>query len=97
MSTGLRERRVGKTALAVTELGPGGTPLGNMSRAMETETAAATVHAAAAAGIRYFDTTPLYSFGLSETRLGKGIATRPQCWAELKRERMIGELAPVGH
>lgn len=96
MPTGLRERRIGKTVLAVTELGPGGTPLGNMSRAMETETAVATVHAAAAAEIRYFDTAPLYSFGLSESRLGKGIATRPQLWAEFKHERLIGEAAPVG-
>jgi len=97
MSTGSRECRIGRTGLAVTELGAGGTPLGNMSQAMETEPAVVTVHAAAAAGIRYFDTTPLYNFGLSETRLRKGIATRPQFWAELKHEGMIGELAPVGN
>jgi len=97
MSTGLRERRVGKTALSIMELGPGGTPLGNPSRAMETETAVATVYAAAAAGSWYFDTAPLYSFVLSETRLGKGIGTRPQFSAELEHERMIGEEAPVGH
>ena len=97
ISTGLRQRRTDKAALAVTELGPGGTPLGNMSRAMETETAFATVHAAAVAGIRYFDTAPLYAFGLSETRLAKGIATRLKFCAEVKHERMIGEAAPAGH
>ena len=30
--------------------------------------------AAFAAGVRYFDTAPLYGYGLSETRLGPGLA-----------------------
>ena len=63
MSIGLKTRRIGKTALQVTEVGLGGTPLGNMYRAMEPEAAVATVHAAAAGGIRYFDTAPVYGFG----------------------------------
>ncbi len=74
----LRERRIGRTTLTVTEIGLGGTPLGNMYRAMETEAAVATVHAAAAAGVRYFDTAPVYGFGLSETRLGQGLAALPR-------------------
>jgi D-threo-aldose 1-dehydrogenase len=71
MFTELKERRIGETALAVTELGFGGTLLGDRYRAMETETAVA-------AGIRYFDTAPVYGFGLSEMHLGKGIATLPR-------------------
>jgi D-threo-aldose 1-dehydrogenase len=78
MSIGLKTRRIGKTALQVTEVGLGGTPLGNMYRAMEPEAAVATVHAAAAGGIRYFDTAPVYGFGLSETRLGQAVATLPR-------------------
>jgi D-threo-aldose 1-dehydrogenase len=78
MPAQLGKRRVGKTALAVTELGLGGTPLGNMYRAMDMEGAIATIHAAADAGVRYFDTAPVYGFGLSETRLGQGVATLPR-------------------
>lgn len=74
----LKKRRIGKTDLSVTELGLGGTPLGNMYRAMDMETAVATVHAAADGGIRYFDTAPVYGFGLSETRLGQGVAALPR-------------------
>lgn len=38
------------------------------------ETAAATLDAALAAGIGYFDTAPLYGCGLSERRLGRALA-----------------------
>ncbi len=69
----LKTRVIGRTDLGVTELGMGCTALGNMFCAMESEEATATVHAAYAAGIRYFDTAPVYGFGLSETRLGTGI------------------------
>jgi D-threo-aldose 1-dehydrogenase len=49
-----------------------------MYRAMEVEDAVATIHAAAAAGVRYIDTAPVYGFGLSETRIGQGIAALPR-------------------
>jgi D-threo-aldose 1-dehydrogenase len=78
MSKAISKRQIGRTSLSVTELGMGGTPLGNMYRAMETEAAIATVHAAATAGIRYFDTAPVYGFGLSETRLGQGAVKLPR-------------------
>ena len=40
--------------------------------------ATATVDAAWAGGIRHFDTAPHYGAGLSETRLGSALATRPR-------------------
>ena len=90
----LKKRRVGKTDLAVTEFGLGGTPLGNMYRAMDMESAVATVHAAADAGIRYFDTAPVYGFGLSETRLGQGVAAMPR--AEIVISSKVGyTLVPI--
>lgn len=55
--------------LTFSELGFGAAPLGNLYRAMSEEEAQATLEAAWAAGIRYFDTAPLYGLGLSETRL----------------------------
>ena len=63
-------RVLGRTGLAVTQLGFGGAPLGNMYRAIADAEAGATVRAAYEAGIRLFDTAPLYGFGLSEHRVG---------------------------
>lgn len=75
MPTQLKKRRLGTTDVWVTEMGLGTTPLGNMYRPMDMEGAVATVHAAAAGGIRYFDTAPVYGFGLAETRLGQSVAS----------------------
>ena len=88
MATQLKTRAVGRTDVAVTELGLGSTPLGNMYRAMDLPGAIATVHAAADAGIRYIDTAPAYGYGLSETRLGQGIAALPR--AELVLSTKVG-------
>jgi D-threo-aldose 1-dehydrogenase len=55
--------------LKFTELGFGAAPLGNLYRAHSNKEAHATLEAAWKAGIRYFDTAPLYGLGLSETRL----------------------------
>ncbi len=51
------------------ELGFGAAPLGGLYKAISHKDAIATLEAAWAAGIRYFDTAPLYGLGLSETRL----------------------------
>jgi D-threo-aldose 1-dehydrogenase len=56
--------------LSFTELGFGTAPLGNLYRPHSNADAAATFDAAWKAGIRYYDTAPLYGLGLSETRLG---------------------------
>jgi D-threo-aldose 1-dehydrogenase len=56
-------------AIPFTELGFGAAPLGNLYRAVPEKDAQSTFEAAWKAGIRYFDTAPLYGLGLSETRL----------------------------
>ena len=56
--------------LNFTELGFGSAPLGNLYRPHSNKDALATFESAWKAGIRYFDTAPLYGLGLSETRLG---------------------------
>ena len=63
--------RLGNGGLDFTELGFGGAPLGNLYRAITDARADAILDAAWAAGVRYFDTAPLYGFGLSETRLNR--------------------------
>jgi D-threo-aldose 1-dehydrogenase len=55
--------------LTFTELGFGAAPIGNLYRALSESEAQATLAAAWEAGIRYYDTAPLYGLGLSETRL----------------------------
>ena len=56
-------------------LGLGCAPIGNMFDVVDDDEAIAVVHAAYDAGIRFFDTAPLYGHGLSERRLGAALAT----------------------
>ncbi len=69
-------RVVGKSGVAVTVMGFGGAPLGNMYHALADDAARATVRACYEAGIRYFDTAPLYGYGLSEHRVGEALRGR---------------------
>lgn len=52
-----------------TRLGFGAAPLGNLYKAISEEQAQETLSNAWKAGMRYFDTAPLYGLGLSETRI----------------------------
>ncbi len=71
-------RSLGARGPAVTGFGLGCAPIGNMFTAVSDDDARATVDAAWRAGIRYFDTAPLYGHGLSERRLGAALAARPR-------------------
>ena len=89
------DRRVlGRTGLEVTIMGFGGAPLGNMYQAFSDAQARATVGACYDAGIRYFDTAPLYGFGLSEHRLGE--ALRGKGREELVLSTKVGRLLEPG-
>lgn len=61
--------RLGNGGLRLSELGFGAAPLGNLYRAISEEDAQNTLQDAWDAGLRYFDTAPLYGLGLSETRI----------------------------
>lgn len=52
-----------------TKLGFGAAPLGNLYKAISEEQAQDTLESAWKAGMRYYDTAPLYGLGLSETRI----------------------------
>lgn len=85
--------------LAVTELGFGGASVGNLYQATSDDDSAATIDAAWAAGVRFFDTAPHYGLGLSERRLGAYLAARPR--DEFVLSTKIGRLlepnpAPTG-
>ena len=63
--------RLHKGALHFTELGFGTAPIGGLYRPVSADEAHATMTAAWDAGVRYFDTAPLYGLGQSETRLNR--------------------------
>ena len=67
-------RTRGQTSL--TELGLGGSQLGNLYRAISDDDARRILNTAWDRGIRYFDTAPHYGLGLSERRLGAFLRER---------------------
>lgn len=69
----LPTRRLGRTGLAVSTLGFGGAPLGDLYARLDEAQAVATVEAAIAGGVTLIDTSPLYGHGLSEHRIGAAL------------------------
>ncbi len=70
----IRERReIGNTGVAVSALGFGGAPIGNLYAPMSDGQAHDAVDTAFEAGVRYFDTAPYYGYGLSERRCGDAL------------------------
>jgi D-threo-aldose 1-dehydrogenase len=70
--------RAQRAPLNITRLGFGGAPLGGLFEAVSADAAFCALQAGWDAGIRYFDTAPLYGFGLSEQRLGEFLRTKPR-------------------
>ena len=82
-------RRVGTTGLAVSELGLGAAPLGNLYEPMSAATAQAVLESAVSAGVHYVDTAPFYGFGLSERRVGDGLRGQRSCVISTKVGRLL--------
>ncbi|MDX8477269.1 aldo/keto reductase [Mesorhizobium sp. VK24D] len=74
----MNKRRIGTTALEVTEISFGGAAIGGLYRACPRDAAMATLDTAWNAGLRYFDTAPFYGFGLSERRTGDFLRDKPR-------------------
>ena len=70
--------RRGNGGLTFTELGFGTAPIANLYRTVSEEDARAALEAAWDAGVRYFDTAPLYGLGLAETRLNPFLRGKPR-------------------
>lgn len=64
--------------LDVTSIGLGSAPLGGLFSAVSDADAEATVAKAWSLGVRFFDTAPLYGFGLAERRLGAFLRQQPR-------------------
>lgn len=73
-----QRRRIGRTALEVSALSLGTAPLGGLYRDLTDEEAQATVDAAWAAGVRFFDTAPHYGHTKAEHRLGDALRRYPR-------------------
>ncbi len=74
-----RERvQVGRTAVTVTRFGLGTAPLAGLFEAVDEAQGIAVIERAWDAGIRFFDTAPLYGHGLAELRLGKALKHKPR-------------------
>ncbi|MER5428360.1 aldo/keto reductase [Streptomyces sp. NPDC002588] len=69
---------LGRSSVQVTGLGLGAAPLAGLFTEVTEEQAHATVAAAWARGVRYFDTAPHYGVGVSERRLGAALREHPR-------------------
>ncbi|TGN67199.1 aldo/keto reductase [Paracoccus liaowanqingii] len=67
------KRRFGRSGLTVTAMGYGTASVGNLFREIDEATAATMFDTAWDAGIRYFDSAPLYGNGLAEIRTGQAL------------------------
>ena len=88
------KRKFGRSGLEVTAMGFGTAPIGNQFRAVAEEDVRAVIGGAWDAGLRYFDTAPMYGHGLSERRLGESLRAFPR--DEYVLSTKVGRLlAPV--
>jgi len=64
-------RKLGNSRIQLPQLGFGGAPIGNLFGAVSDAECEATLNAAWAAGVRFYDTSPFYGRTLSEHRIGQ--------------------------
>ena len=81
---------LGRTGLEVTRLGLGTAPLAGLYRPVREEDALPVIEAAWDSGIRFFDTAPLYGYGLGEQRTGAVLRGKPR--ADFTLATKVGRL-----
>lgn len=69
---------IGRTGLELSRIGFGSAPVGDLKRSPSDAGARELLEAVWDAGIRYFDTAPLYGSGLSERRVGDFLRDKPR-------------------
>jgi D-threo-aldose 1-dehydrogenase len=67
------KRKFGRVDLEVTAFGFGTAPIGNFLRPIDDATADTMIQRAWDAGVRFFDTAPMYGHGLAELRTGHSL------------------------
>ena len=88
----IASRPIARSGQRIGTLGFGAASLGNLYHEITDADAVATVEAALAVGITYFDTAPHYGFGLSERRLGDVLRGRPDIMLSTKVGRLLRPL-----
>ena len=73
-----KQRKLGRTQVELTQFGYGSAPLGELFARVSEEESAATMQTLWDHRVRYFDTAPLYGFGLSEHRVGSFLFQKPR-------------------
>lgn len=68
-----QKRRLGRVDLEVTAFAFGAAPIGNIFRPISEQESDAMVQHAWEAGVRFYDTAPMYGHGLSELRTGHSL------------------------
>jgi D-threo-aldose 1-dehydrogenase len=86
--------RLGRTRLEVTRVGLGTAALGGLYAEVAEERAVETVRRAHEAGLRFFDTAPLYGHGLAERRAGLALGGIPR--EEFVLATKVGRLLRAG-
>lgn len=95
MNTTLPQRAIGATGLEVSTLGFGTMAVGGQYADVDEAAAIATITAALAAGITFFDTAPQYGCGLAEERLGAALRAE-QSTAVVISSKVGKRIAPLG-
>jgi D-threo-aldose 1-dehydrogenase len=72
------KKRLGRVDLDLTILGFGTVAMGNLFKSISEADANATFGAAWDAGVRFFDTAPLYGHGIAELRTGTALRLKPR-------------------
>ena len=72
----MQRRPLGRTGRTVSEIAFGTATLGDVYGPVDAAAGIRAVHAAIDAGIDWFDSAPLYGFGLAEERLGEALQGR---------------------
>ncbi len=100
-----KTRRVGQTALEVSELGLGTATMAGIFTPVPDEQARATVGTALDAGITFYDTAPQYGLGRAEHLLGDGLRDRRKgtvlssrsagCWRPIPAPRPSAATGPI--
>ena len=71
-------RKLGRTEVELTQFGFGAASLGETFALVSEEDALSTMQTLWKHGVRYFDTAPLYGWGLSEHRVGSFLSQQPR-------------------
>lgn len=72
------KRKFARSGIETSLLGFGSAPIGNLFKSIPTDVAHEMVHAAWDAGIRFYDTAPMYGHGLAEHRMSDALFEYPR-------------------